>query len=77
MVVRSTTDHIRLYRRGSFVEKICNCISVARLFAANFFKLAALRPACTWFLEITFMRASMCVCVFMCVCVSTPEAINN
>ena len=35
---------------------------------------AGRRPACAWFLEITFVPPKY-VCV--CVCVSTPEAINN
>ena len=29
---------------------------------------AGLRPARTWFLEITFMRTSVCVCLCVCVC---------
>ena len=37
---------------------------------------AGRRPACAWFLEITFVPPKY-VCVCMCVCVSTPEAINN
>ena len=30
---------------------------------------------CTWFLEIAFIHVY--VCVHVCPCVSTPEAINN
>ena len=35
---------------------------------------AGCRPACTWFLEIV---SSTNVGVCACVCVSSPEAINN
>ena len=36
------------------------------------------RPTHAWFLNIyPVWIISMCVCVFMCVCVSTLEAINN
>ena len=39
---------------------------------------AGRRPACAWFLEITFVPPKyVCVCVCVCVCESTPEAINN
>ena len=34
-----------------------------------------LHLACTWFLRIVSVQTS--VCVYVCVCVSTPEAINN
>ena len=36
-----------------------------------------LNQACAWFIEITSVRMYACVCVWMCVCVSAPEAINN
>jgi len=35
---------------------------------------AGLWPVHDWFLEITFVRD---VSMFVCVCVSAPEAINN
>ena len=38
------------------------------IFSDTFYRL--LRTACTWFLEITFIPP-------VCVCVSTPEGINN
>ena len=41
---------------------------------------AGRRPARTWFLRIAFVREvsmRVCVCVWMCVCVSAPEAMNN
>ena len=36
---------------------------------------AGLWPVHAWFLEIVSVRTS--VCVFACLCVSAPEAINN
>ena len=40
-----------------------------------------LNQARAWFLEITFMRTSVCmrvcVCVCVCICVSAPQAIKN
>ena len=36
-----------------------------------------LNQACAWFLEIVFMKTSVCVCVCVCVCVSAPQAIKN
>ena len=41
---------------------------------------AGRRPARAWFLRIAFVREvsmRVCVCVWMCVCVSAPEAMNN
>ena len=36
------------------------------------------RPARAWFLKVEPVRiVSMCMCVCLRVCVSTPEAINN
>ena len=37
------------------------------------------RPARAWFLEIVFVKTSVCVCVCLCVCVcvSAPQAIKN
>ena len=38
---------------------------------------ASHRPAHTWFLRIAFVHECLYVCVFACVCVSTPEAMKN
>ena len=38
---------------------------------------ASLQLAHIWFLEITFMRLSVCVLACVRMCVSAPEAINN
>ena len=35
------------------------------------------RPVCAWFLRIASVRECLYACVFVCVCVSAPEAINN
>ena len=40
------------------------------------FKPGACRQR-TWFLEITFMRTSVCVCVCVRVCVYAPQSIKN
>ena len=31
-----------------------------------------LNQACAWFLEIVFVKMSVCVCVCVCVCVRPP-----
>ena len=36
-----------------------------------------LNQARAWFLEIVFVKTSVCVCVCFCVCVSAPQAIKN
>ena len=36
---------------------------------------AGLQPVCTWFLEISLVYLS--VCMYVCMCVSAPEGINN
>ena len=38
---------------------------------------AGRRPARAWFLEITLVRTSVCVFVYVCVCVSAPQAMKN
>ena len=63
-----------LYNRDCVIYLLCYeefCLSCTFLNQAR----AGRRPARAWFLEITFMRTS--VCVRVCVCVSAPRAIKN
>ena len=63
-----------LFRHISFCSKAVSCTDSIFLNQAR----AGHRPACAWFLNIAFVReVSMRVCVWMCVCVSAPEAMNN
>ena len=38
---------------------------------------ASRRPACAWFLRIVSVHECLYACVFACVCLSAPEAMNN
>ena len=70
--VRSSQIKIRL---SNIYENYClKPLLLISVFLLNQAR-AGRRPARAWFLEITFMRTS--VCVRACVCVSAPRAIKN
>ena len=48
-------------------------------FPETIIKPGAFQPKSTWFLEMDSVQTSACsyVCVFECVCVSTPKAVSN
>ena len=61
--------------------KVCNMsiwifYVVGSLFSFLNQARASHRPARAWFLKIEPVRI-VCICVYVCVCVSAPEAINN
>ena len=59
-------------------KMFCNCDYKIVMRAIVFLNQASagLQPARAWFPKIAFVR-EVSMCVWMCVCMSAPEAMNN